>query len=73
MDDSTRKRDDRTIDFTPRCVQEYLDNCIRYWRNNDSDYAKYYVDAFQSIRSSMFGEALPKDLNTKEKNQGPLV
>lgn len=57
------------IGFTKREVKEYLDGCIRYWRNqrdNASErrdikvMATYYIDAFQSVRTSLFGELLPK-------------
>lgn len=44
-------------------IKEYLDKCIRYWRDKrDKDgceYAKYYIDAFQSIRMSIFDDLLP--------------
>lgn len=39
-------------------MQEYLDRCIMFWRKDKHDYAKYYIDAFQSIRTSIFGEVL---------------
>lgn len=47
-------------------VQEYLDNAITNWRAivktpgllNKHD-AECYVDAFQSVRTSLFGELLP--------------
>ncbi len=43
----------------------YLDGCIRYWRKKkeevtgDEVICACYVDAFQSVRSSLFGEILP--------------
>lgn len=44
-------------------IKTYLDNCIRFWRRKrDEDkreYAIFYVDAFQSVRKSIFGELLP--------------
>ena len=55
------------VDFTEIAIKDYLDGCIRHWRNkNDVQYfgpdesfmASCYVDAFQSIRVSIFGELL---------------
>lgn len=51
-------------------IEKYLDGCIRRWRNiRDSDgegmtdaartMAVYYIDAFQSVRTSLFGQVLP--------------
>lgn len=44
-------------------IKAYLDNCIRYWRSKrdkeNCEYAIYYIDCFQSIRSSILGECLP--------------
>jgi len=57
-----------TIAFTEEAVKEYLDTAIRHWRDvrdeekrADSDYgmATHYIDAFQSVRISLFGELLP--------------
>jgi len=54
------------IGFTKKEVKEYLDGCIRYWRKQRdekgkySEIAVYYIDAFQSVRTSLFGELLPK-------------
>ena len=45
-------------------IKEYLDRVIKFWRvkrEQKIDYAKYYVDAFQSARVSIFGEVLPDD------------
>ena len=43
-------------------VLQYLDECITFWRtqrdNKNCKYAKYYIDAFQSVRNSLFGELL---------------
>jgi len=54
-----------TVDFTPEAVKAYLDKCIRYWRSvrDNPEHAKremgsFYVDAFQSVRVSLFGELL---------------
>ena len=55
------------IEFTESKVKEYLDGRIRYWRNqrdNNTPYtqiAPCYIDAFQSVRTSLFGELLAKE------------
>lgn len=36
----------------------YIDLAIQQWRASDRDYARYYVDAFQSVRVSLFGDLL---------------
>lgn len=44
-------------------VRQYLDDCIRQERKNladGSEFAKYYIDAYQSLRMSLFGEFLPR-------------
>lgn len=52
------------IPFTPDDVKSYLDGAIRYWRSQrggegeNKSIAPYYVDAFQSVRTSIFGEML---------------
>ncbi|HEC66692.1 MAG TPA: hypothetical protein ENI23_15555 [bacterium] len=60
-----------TIDFTKEAIREYLDGCIRYWRDlrdaaespEQAIQATCYVDAFQSVRTSLFGELLPSKEN----------
>ena len=54
-------------------IKEYLDSTIRLWRQKrdnptekDRDQqhdimAKYYIDAYQSARMSIFDEILPKE------------
>lgn len=53
------------VDFREEAVKEYLDGAIRHWRKvrdeEDSQKAAYYVDAFQSVRISLFGECLEGD------------
>lgn len=43
-------------------IKKYLDNCIMFWRNKrdneNSKIAKYYIDAYQSMRISIFGKTL---------------
>ncbi len=54
----------KKIEFTEEKVKGYLDDCIRYWRNRrdkeHDELAVYYIDAFQSVRTSLFGKLLPK-------------
>ena len=54
------------LTMTEAEILTYLDECIVKWRNirdNPADeltlFGEYYVDAFQSVRSSLFGEVLP--------------
>lgn len=61
-----------TVEFTEEKVREYLDDCIRHWRKIgdngvpgmpkfNKNIAVYYVDAFQSVRISLFGELLEQE------------
>jgi len=53
-----------TVDFTEDAVKEYLDMCIVKWRGcPPSEMRSHYVDAFQSVRVSVFGELLPVEEN----------
>lgn len=56
------------VEFTEVAVKKYLDDCIKLWRkerdDNDSKVAVHYMDAYQSMRSSLFGATLP---NPKHK------
>ncbi|MDF1536078.1 MAG: hypothetical protein P1S46_06180 [bacterium] len=53
----------KTVDFTEEAVLSYLDECINFWRNKrdkeEDPMAIYYIDAFQSVRISIFGDILP--------------
>ncbi len=55
-------RPSKTVPFSKVEVKEYLDRSIRFWRGErdekGSNMAIYYVDAFQSVRISIFGELL---------------
>lgn len=54
----------KIVEFTPEAVKKYLDECICFWRIKHlegDEGAKYYIDAFQSIRVSLFGELLPAE------------
>ena len=59
---SSVNRPSKTVPFSKVEVKEYLDMCIRFWRGKrdeeKSNMAIYYVDAFQSVRISIFGELL---------------
>lgn len=47
------------VEFTEEEVKGYLDNGIDHWRGERDkgvDFAKYYVDAYQGIRVSLFNE-----------------
>jgi len=54
---------------TRKEIKEYLDNAIRSWRGRKDAskeeekilIASCYVDAFQSVRVSIFDELLPKE------------
>lgn len=57
-----------TVPFEPDAVRDYLDGAIRQWRTtreraraagDDMDLPEHYIDAFQSVRTSLFGETLP--------------
>lgn len=43
-------------------IKDYLDSCIVYWRKKrdeeNCEFAKYYIDAFQAVRNSIFNELL---------------
>lgn len=58
--------EDVTVPFEPEEVKAFLDHAITHWRDQRDDpesqfhdIAIYYVDAFQSVRMSLFGELLP--------------
>lgn len=51
-----------TVEFTEEAVKKYLDEAIRHARRErdleESSIAVFYIDAFQSVRVSLFGELL---------------
>ncbi|KKL22086.1 hypothetical protein LCGC14_2438930 [marine sediment metagenome] len=52
------------IDFTEDAVMKYLDDCIDYWRDKrdkgiNPTIAIHYIDIYQSVRTSLFGETKP--------------
>jgi hypothetical protein len=56
----------KIVPFKEKDVKEYLDNAINHWRmirdldsgTDEHEAAVYYIDAFQSVRASLFGELL---------------
>jgi len=47
--------------FGQENVKNYLDTCINLWREErarGSGVARYYVDAYQSVRTMLFGDVL---------------
>jgi hypothetical protein len=46
------------VPMTKEAIQAYLDKAITSWRESKEEHAKYYVDAFQSVRVSLIGELL---------------
>ncbi|MFB5761138.1 hypothetical protein [Paenibacillus medicaginis] len=57
--------------------KDYLDGAIRKWRMNkasatdewDEHTAACYIDAFQSVRVSVFGETLPAESLAEEREE----
>ncbi len=58
-------QEDGAVPLTPEAIKGYLDDTITRWRllrdadGEHSDLAPAYIDAFQSVRTSLFGEILP--------------
>ena len=49
--------------YTPEMILNFLDNNIRHWRKQGVDgvsTAKYYIDAYQFVRISLFGKELKR-------------
>jgi hypothetical protein len=54
--------DNNVVPFKKPELRGYLDQCIRLWREKKyagDPIAEYYIDAFQSVRASLFDELLP--------------
>ena len=58
------------VEFTEEAVKAYLDSAIRHWRKRRDEWAErgqadytacFYIDAVQSVRTSLFGETLPEE------------
>jgi len=57
-------RSDEVIPFDRGEIKAYLDRCIAFWRDKRKEgewMATFYIDAFQSVRTSIFGELLPEE------------
>lgn len=56
-----------TVKLTEEDIKQYLDSCITHWRErkknatvlSDIDMAVHYIDAYQSVRISLFDELFP--------------
>ena len=48
-----------TVPFTKEDILKHIDECITFWRKDKRNFAEFYVDAYQSMRMSIFGELLP--------------
>ena len=46
------------VPFTETDVKDYLDKSIEFWRKSNEPFAECFVDMFQSVRMSLFGELL---------------
>ena len=67
-----------TVKFTKDSIKEYLDSCISHWRarrdsmDKNSSIATYYIDAYQSVRMSIFGELKEAEPDCGIHEQGPI-
>jgi len=50
--------ENKIVAFEPEAVKTYLDQCIQFWRKVDYPFARSYINAFQSVRLSLFGKEL---------------
>lgn len=48
------------LPFEEDAIRDYLDACIRHYRESDDSAAHVYVDAYQSVRTSILGEPMPE-------------
>ncbi len=67
------------VPFTETDVMAYLDKAIEFWRRKHDDapftpagsklslMAGHYVDAYQSVRVSLFGDTLPAKKGTDRR------
>lgn len=58
----------QTIPFTEEAVKDYLDSAIRKWRRVRQTQQEHIdptvtccINVFQSVRTALFGELLPKE------------
>lgn len=64
------------VEFNAEQVQQYLDDNIRHWRKKNKEgrrEAQYYIDAYQSVRMSLFGELLPPEGKIAYTRGGNLI
>lgn len=64
MGEGDEMRKAKKIQFTEQSVRDYLDHCITLWRGlraQGDPIAPYYIDAFQSMRTSLFGSLCPPE------------
>jgi hypothetical protein len=55
-------------------IQAYLDAAVRKWRESESAFARFYVDAFQCVRDSLLGAQLALEpLQVDEENTGSEI
>lgn len=70
---------EETVTFTKKAVRKYLDDCIAFWRKKrerggeDTFMNEHYIDAYQSVRISLFGETLPLNDMMPEDKHMPSV
>jgi len=64
----------KKVEFSEESVKKYLDEAIENWRKKsegaegeDALIANCYIDAYQSMRTSLFGETKEKKEEKKEK------
>lgn len=62
----------KTVTFNENSIKKYLESMVEFWRDkrNEADLkddtsahimAKCYINAFQSVYSSLFGALVPKN------------
>lgn len=67
------KENSEVISLDENNVKAYLDKCIEHWRNSDLKEKACYIDAFQSVRMSLFGKLLPlKEATAQEDYEDEL-
>lgn len=53
------RQNKQLIPFTEKDIKAYLDRSISYWyKDKENEFAEYYIDAFQSVRKTLFGSDL---------------
>lgn len=64
---------DMEENMTPAEIKRYLDDAITSWRkirdeSSDAEQTRavHYIDAYQSVRMTLFGELLPMDVTDEQ-------